>query len=450
MAASGAIATSARPTRAARRAAHHPVLRLLHVANGVGDRIEYENVEDRTIADAILRAIRADDMDRAGSLIWPQVNPAGGVAAVAMLDDWFAGLTDEQIGRSVELILASAWLSLMKGDADRTIRCITLAQARAGRNWRESIADSERLGVLALLIAVRASGGVQDMYETSTAAYEALPTDSPWRPQAGALSGIALALSGRHLQAIDRLRGSAELADALGQHSARLDCLAALGCLALDAGDRLQSDTLIMQAMNLMINRELTHLPTSAYAVSVVAWTLARAGRSGVAAPFLERAVKLTADMAGLAPWLQVQARILQADACLLLGDMAGSRKLARAAGDLLHRPDRRQHFTASQRAAVADVEQQLAQLPADMAYGTAPFTQAELRILHLLPTHLTFPEMGALLFVTRHTVKTQALGIYRKLGATSRNEAVERACTLGYLTPMVVPNALTSTRGLQ
>ncbi len=58
----------------------------------------------------------------------------------------------------------------------------------------------------------------------------------------------------------------------------------------------------------------------------------------------------------------------------------------------------------------------------------------AELRVLRYLPTHLTFPQIAAGLSVSRHTVKTQAVAVYRKLGVNSRTAAVHRACTLGLL----------------
>jgi LuxR family maltose regulon positive regulatory protein len=39
-------------------------------------------------------------------------------------------------------------------------------------------------------------------------------------------------------------------------------------------------------------------------------------------------------------------------------------------------------------------------------------------------------------MFLSRHTVKTQAISIYGKLGASSRSEAVQRAIELGLLEP--------------
>ena len=52
----------------------------------------------------------------------------------------------------------------------------------------------------------------------------------------------------------------------------------------------------------------------------------------------------------------------------------------------------------------------------------------AERRVLQYLRTHLTLAEIGARLFVSRNTVKTQAISIYRKLGVSSRSEAVRIA----------------------
>ena len=60
--------------------------------------------------------------------------------------------------------------------------------------------------------------------------------------------------------------------------------------------------------------------------------------------------------------------------------------------------------------------------------------TAAELRLLPMLSTHLTFPEIAGELFLSRHTIKAQASSIYRKLGASSRSQAVTRSRELGLL----------------
>ena len=60
--------------------------------------------------------------------------------------------------------------------------------------------------------------------------------------------------------------------------------------------------------------------------------------------------------------------------------------------------------------------------------------TAAELRVLPLLTTHLSFAEIGAEMFLSPHTVKSQATSLYRKLGASSRSQAVVRSRELGLL----------------
>jgi LuxR family maltose regulon positive regulatory protein len=61
-----------------------------------------------------------------------------------------------------------------------------------------------------------------------------------------------------------------------------------------------------------------------------------------------------------------------------------------------------------------------------------AGLTAAELRLLPLLTTHLSFREIAEQLYVSRNTVKTQAISVYRKLDASSRSEAIARARELG------------------
>ena len=64
--------------------------------------------------------------------------------------------------------------------------------------------------------------------------------------------------------------------------------------------------------------------------------------------------------------------------------------------------------------------------------HNGAGLTRAELRLLPLLATHLSFREIGARLYVSRNTVKTQAISVYRKLGVSSRSDAIDHAARLG------------------
>jgi LuxR family maltose regulon positive regulatory protein len=64
----------------------------------------------------------------------------------------------------------------------------------------------------------------------------------------------------------------------------------------------------------------------------------------------------------------------------------------------------------------------------------TVSLTPAETRVLGLLPTYRTLAAIGIELDIGRPTVKTHVENIYKKLGATTRAEAVQLAATAGLL----------------
>ena len=68
------------------------------------------------------------------------------------------------------------------------------------------------------------------------------------------------------------------------------------------------------------------------------------------------------------------------------------------------------------------------------MQWCRAALTPAELRLLPYLQTHLTAGGIAERLFVSSHTIKTQVKAVYRKLGVSSRNDAVQKATAIGLL----------------
>ena len=65
---------------------------------------------------------------------------------------------------------------------------------------------------------------------------------------------------------------------------------------------------------------------------------------------------------------------------------------------------------------------------------GASALTGAELRLLPLLSTHLSFPEIAGEFVLSPNTIKSQAMSIYKKLGVSSRSQAVARSRELGLL----------------
>ena len=73
---------------------------------------------------------------------------------------------------------------------------------------------------------------------------------------------------------------------------------------------------------------------------------------------------------------------------------------------------------------------------PAALASHRAPagpLTDAEMRVLRLLPTS-TYLQIAATLYISRNTVKTHLRSVYQKLGVASRSAAIERAVDLRLL----------------
>jgi len=134
---------------------------------------------------------------------------------------------------------------------------------------------------------------------------------------------------------------------------------------------------------------------------------------------------------AGLAPARDgavPRAQLLWAAALLLLEVIADD-----APGDL----------DAAAPALVADLVGLLGQVPRPAPapagppppWPAEPLTVSETRVLRYLPTHMGTPEIAAELFLSANTVKTHLRHLYRKLGAHSRREAVQRARAIGLLT---------------
>ena len=60
--------------------------------------------------------------------------------------------------------------------------------------------------------------------------------------------------------------------------------------------------------------------------------------------------------------------------------------------------------------------------------------TEAQLRVLRLLPSGLSGREIARELYLSHDTVKSHTRALYRTLGVTTRPEAVARARALGLL----------------
>jgi LuxR family transcriptional regulator, maltose regulon positive regulatory protein len=127
-------------------------------------------------------------------------------------------------------------------------------------------------------------------------------------------------------------------------------------------------------------------------------------------------------------PYFAVQARIELARVHLALADLAGARTLIREVDELLrHRP--------GLGILVSEAETLRAGLSRERGsaiVGASSLTGAELRLLPMLSTHLSFLEIAGELSLSRNTIKSEVNSIYRKLGASTRSQAAARSRELG------------------
>ena len=144
----------------------------------------------------------------------------------------------------------------------------------------------------------------------------------------------------------------------------------------------------------------------------------------------LTQAMRARPSLTYMLPTLAVRVRLQLAKMHSALGDHTTARHLLREIDDiLLHRP-----ALGSLVDEVADLRRILTASPQGGVAGASALTSAELRLLPYLQTHLTIREIGDRLFVSRNTVSSEVSSIYRKLGVSSRHDAVERATAIGLL----------------
>ena len=150
----------------------------------------------------------------------------------------------------------------------------------------------------------------------------------------------------------------------------------------------------------------------------------------------LERAHDYAARTARLRPLLtyalpnlSVHALLELARVYAALDDAPGARAVLREIRDIVQQ--RPQLGRLPERAEALRIQ---LDTPRVGVVGASSLTNAELRLAPHLPTHLTFPEIAERLHVSRHTVKSQAISIYQKLGVSSRADAIQRMQELGLL----------------
>jgi LuxR family maltose regulon positive regulatory protein len=377
--------------------------------------------------EAIDYAAAAGDTGTYSRLVMQNAFPYYRAGRVTTVERWLAPLDDQEllVGHP-EVAVIGAWLHALRGRPAQAERWALALQGadRSGLMYDGSPLEAWAATVRALLCR----DGVEQMERDAELAGANLTATSPWRPAAMLLGGIA-ALLRTEDDAESMIAEAAEAAVAAGAVWVGLVARSELALLALERGD------LVSAEAELVLGLEILDEDTSSvdYVLTVIhhavtARLAIAQGKGSRARHALAAAQRLRPMLTHALSWFSVQAQLELAAAHLDLGDPRGASTLYREAQEILRRRPRLGTL-------VARAEEIGSRIPetADASSGwAATLTSAELRLLPLLTTHLSFREIADRLFVSRNTVKTQAISIYRKLDASSRSEAIERAVALG------------------
>ena len=378
---------------------------------------------------AIEYALEAGDVDRARLLFEQWGPPVYQSGRAATAERWLRWL--EQHGAVERNALVAVLGGLIAAAQGQPAEAERFAEAAERASYDGSLPDGSASidSWRALLRALCCRRGVASMRADAELALRTLARGSQFWPTALLLLAISRSLVGEGDQADDLLADVAE--DGLDLETPE-PVVVSLGERALIASERgawVEADEFVARALPIIRRARMEEYPSSALAYAVAARVALHSGEAERADEFLVRAQRLRPRLTYALPWIAVQTRLELARAYLTIADAGGAETMLREIDVLL----RRQPDLGTLRAQVDELRASLKTMRAE-APGASTLTEAELRLLPHLATHLSFREIGERLYVSRHTVKSHAIAIYRKLNVSSRTGAVERAGELRLL----------------
>lgn len=387
-------------------------------------RASAHRVRRGELDEAIGHALAGGDVERAGELLWQCAPARLASGRRADLERWLGVVPPAQVLATPWLCLVAAWCAVETGGQSGPWRAAAEQGACGYPDDRRRRVDS----ALATLAATVAAEGLEAMREDARLAQTLQEPEDGWRPLATFLEGAAAHLLGDRAGARRLLENASYLADALGLASPRALALAQLGLLDVEQQEWSRAEARIRRARELLQENDLDAVATMAPVECTWSLVLARQGDGDRARAVARQARRMVAAVSDIAPWFAVQARVVLARTYLLLGDSAAARTLLSEAQRMLPAvPD-----APVLRDWTEECWRGVEAMPVTPLQGPSSLTTAELRVLQYLPSYLSFEDIGRRLSLSRNTVKTQAIAAYRKLGVTSRAEAVERARALG------------------
>jgi LuxR family maltose regulon positive regulatory protein len=375
---------------------------------------------------AIVHAIAGGDVDAVATLLrrhGQNLYLAGRGEALVGWFEWFS--EHARLESYPEVAVLATWFMIMWGRPQELERWAAAAEPEAADHALEPLEEGARL----LAEAARCTDGVDAMVRDIDAARSMLPPGSPWYATAWLLMGLASVMRGDLEAAVEQLQTAVTSADELRHHPAAAVASGELAVIALRRSDLSGAAMHTARARGSIAAGRLEGYPAAALSLAAAAHVAVLEGDQDRAVRLLTEARETGSRLTVAIPVLALQTRLELARCAIGLGDVRGARTfLAEADGLVAARPNL--GILVDE---LREIEAELRALATSGSPGRS-LTPAEMRLLPLLTTHLSFREIGDQLFVSHHTVKTQAISIYRKLGVTSRASAVEAARRLGLL----------------
>jgi LuxR family transcriptional regulator, maltose regulon positive regulatory protein len=378
--------------------------------------------------EALEYSIAAGDVEAVAGLVEKLAVPARRQGRIATLRRWFGWLDDRQgIERhpmvTVLAALIYAWMG-WPAEAERW------ADVVDGWQDRDRAHDPAVAGWAALLRAFMCRRGVGQMRADADEAARRFAEQGIVTAGPALLHGMAGILSGDLDEGDAFLEDAVSIGDKTGAHEILAAALAERSLLAMARGQWSRAQALAGQAGTALRQAGIEASYVTPLVCAAQARSALHRGDIPAARKQLVSAQRLRSLQTYAIPHVALQARIELARAHLALADPAGAATLMREIDELLKRRPGLGTLTGD----AAALRAQLSKERGPRTPAASALTAAELRVLPMLATHLSFPEIGAEMFLSPHTVKSQAMSIYRKLGASSRNQAVTRSRELGLL----------------
>jgi LuxR family transcriptional regulator, maltose regulon positive regulatory protein len=377
---------------------------------------------------AIEHAQIAGDVNRTAALFSVYGLDVGWSGRIERMDGWLEWLAARAPRERYPVVaFFGTWINLLLGrERDAALSAAVAQDAQVAGPMPDGSSHEAWVFVLR---AAMCRHGVDAMEKDARLAIETLDAYSPWQPTASLLLGIAFMLSG-DLDEADRY-----LADATETGAGHY----ALITLAIASAERafiaiLQGrwDDAAAWAARACDLADLEPVrPFAAHGPAhVAAARVARhRGDTGAALAHLAIVEESLPALNGALPYLAIQVRLMFARCALALGDEELTRRRLDEISELIRRSGTFEKLARS----ADELRSQLTAAEHKVAKDLR-LTGAELRLLPLLATQLTFREVGEQLHLSQHTVKAEAISIYRKLGETSRSRAIERSRSMGLL----------------